>query len=188
MGVVPRRPVAVVAVFGLTVVAAACGMSPQPVEPSAIGGRAEAQGFVLEVHLPSDTYAVTDTIPVLTTVTWTGEPGKGQIWGSGTGPVTFAFQEIGGTKRVMGGAMTADCGMTEFPSGAAVSVPFRKSGGWAGEDPNSAFYQAWFKDPLLHLPAGHWQVRIDLGGYLTPCDANSKALAATVGPIDLLIR
>ena len=191
----PRRPGAMsraVALFGLVLavlVGAACNSAPAPsADPAPIGGRVVAAGFVLEVRLPSETYAVADSIPVTTTLTWTGAPGGGKIWGSGSGPMTFGFQEIGGGRRAMGGVMTSDCGMKEFPAGQAVAIPLGKSGGWNGDDPNAAFYRAWVKDPLLHLPIGHWQMRVSLGGYLAPCGLKEKTIEATLGPIDILVR
>ena len=157
-------------------------------EPMAIGGRATAAGFVLEVRLPSQTVAAIDAIPVATTLTWTGAPGQGRIWGSGSGPVTFAIEEVGGGRRTMGGAMTADCAMRDFPAGVPTEIPFRKSGGWTGEDPNADFYAAWFKDPLLHLPAGRWKLTVSVGGYLAPCERGARAIEAAVGPFEILVR
>ena len=157
-------------------------------EPAAVGGRADAAGFVLEVRLPSRTFATIDVIPVATTLTWTGAPGQGRIWGSGSGPVTFAIEEVGGSLRMMGGAMTADCRMTEYPAGVRTEIPFRKSGGWTAEDPNADFYTAWFKDPLLHLPAGRWRLTVSVGGFLAPCEQGARTLGASVGPIEFLVR
>lgn len=157
-------------------------------EPTAIGGRTTAAGFVLEVRLPSQTFAAIDAIPVATTLTWTGQPGEGRIWGSGSGPVTFAIEEVGGGRRMMGGAMTADCRMTDFPAGVPTEIPFRKSGGWPAEDPNADFYTAWFKDPVLHLPAGRWKLTVSAGGFLAPCEQGARALQASVGPIEILVR
>ncbi|HUQ79232.1 MAG TPA: hypothetical protein VM427_10240 [Patescibacteria group bacterium] len=170
-------------------VAAACDAGPSSTDqPVAVGGRVVAEGFVLEVRLPSQTFATTDAIPVRTTLTWTGAPGGGRIWGSGSGPVSFTFNELGGAGRTMGGAMTADCGMKEFPAGVPTEITVAKSGGWTGEDPNAAFYQAWYKDPALHLPAGRWQMRVSVGGFLAPCEMGARTIEASVGPIDLLVR
>jgi hypothetical protein len=172
---------------GLAAVACGAGTGPSD-EPHLVGCRVEQAGWVLEVVLPSDRYAPTDAIPVQTTVTWTGAPGRGSIWGSGSGPVSFLFLEIGGAGRTMNGAMTSDCAQRDFAAGEPVTIPLGKSGGWTAEDPNAAFYQAWYRDPLLHLPSGHWQLRVSLDGMLAPCDANAARLDATVGPIDLLIE
>lgn len=173
----------------VVLVAAACDTGPSATDgPIAIGGRVAAEGFVLEVRLPAQTYAPTDAIPVTTTLTWTGAPGGGRIWGSGSGPVSFTFTEVGGARRMMGGAMTADCGMKEFGQGVATVIPIGKSVGWTGEDPNAAFYQAWFKDPVLHLPTGHWQMAVSVGGYLAPCELGARTIEAALGPIDIVIR
>lgn len=173
----------------VSIIGSACAAGPSPAdEPVAIGGRVVAGGFVLEVRLPTQTFAPTDSIPVITTLTWTGAPGAGRIWGSGSGPVSFMFTEVGGAGRTMGGAMTADCTMTEFAPGVPTAIPLGKSGGWTGDDPNAAFYQAWYKDPALHLPTGHWQLRVAVGGFLVPCEMGAPTIEASIGPIDILIR
>lgn len=170
-------------------VAAACDTGPAPTdEPVAVGGRIVASGFVLEVRLPAPAYAPTDAIPVTTTLTWTGAPGGGRIWGSGGGPVSFLFTEVGGAGRTMGGLMTADCAMHEFAPGVATAIPLGKGAAWTAEDPNAAFYQAWSNDPVLHLPVGHWQLRASVSGFLAPCEMGAKTIEAAVGPIDILIR
>jgi hypothetical protein len=34
----------------------------------------------------------------------------------------------------------------------------RPSGGWSGADPNADFYNPFFHDPVVHLPAGDWMI------------------------------
>jgi hypothetical protein len=184
-----RRPLHSLAVVLVLLVAVGCDADPAATDlPTAVGGRVVADGFILEVRLPSAAYAPEDAIPLGATVTWTGEPGRGRIWGSGMGPVSYFFTEVGGAKRVMGGAMTADCTMKEFAAGVPTAVPLRKSGAWTDKDPNGPFYQAWFKDPLLHLPTGRWHVSVTLGGYLAQCALDAKAIEAVIGPIEIIVR
>ncbi len=172
----------------LILAVAGCDLGPSAEESVAIGARVVAEGFVLDLRLPADTFAPTDAIPVTTTLTWTGAPGAGRIWGSGSGPISFTFNEVGGASRAMGGVMTADCTMTEFAPGVATVIPLGKGAAWTADDPNAVFYEAWSKDPVLHLPIGHWQVRASVGGFLAPCEMGAKSIEASVGPIDILVR
>ncbi len=175
--------------FAAGVVAAGCDASPDPVDaPVPIGIRAENQGFLLQVSLPSQAFASADAIPVTTTLTWTGPAARASIWGSGSGPVEFLITEVGGGRRSMGGAMTADCRPSSYPRGVPVDVPLVKSGGYSGDDPNAAFYQAWYADPVLRLPAGRWQLRVTAIGFLAPCAAGAPELDLATAPIELLIR
>jgi hypothetical protein len=181
-------PVAPAALIVLTVIVGACTGPPPVDEPRATGARVEAKGFVLEVRLPSDSYAVTDAIPIATTLTWTGAPGRGQVWSSTEGPVAFLFKEVGGRFRAMGGGSDLVCARHDFPAGQPIAIPLGRSGGWDDTDPNAAFYRAWYRDPLLHLPEGHWRLSVTMDGMLAPCDANAPVVQARLDPIDLFIR
>jgi hypothetical protein len=39
-----------------------------------------------------------------------------------------------------------------------LSSRLTKSGGFTAEDPDAAFYQAFFADPVVRLPAGEWRI------------------------------
>jgi hypothetical protein len=127
------------------VLLAACGSDPAPSDgPAAVPvtGEGADAGFVLQVTLPSAAFAASDAIAVATTVMWQGAAAKAGIWGSGMGPVSFVFTEVGGFNRTMGGVMSGDCGLKEFPRGVPVAIPFQKAGAYSGDDPQAAFYRA----------------------------------------------
>jgi hypothetical protein len=149
---------------------------------------AEADGFSLQVGLPKSSFASTDVIPVQATLTWVGAAPKAAIWGSGVGPVSLVFVEVGGRGRTLGGVMTSDCVQTEYARGAPVAILLRKSASYVGDDPEAAFYEAWNADPELRLPAGHWQIQVSAGGFLAPCEANAPELRLRLPPIDLDIH
>ena len=180
---------ALLLVLALSLAVASCGSTvPAPDAPSPIVGRVENGGFVLEVMLPRQQFSTTDAIPVQTTLTWTGAAPRGELWGSGSGPVSFLLTELGPPRRAMGGGMTLDCTSTEFARGVPTPVPFAKGGGWDETDPNKDFYRAWYADPILRLPAGRWQLTIRAEGMLAPCDLDAPRFDATIGPIELDIR
>lgn len=173
---------------GVAIVALASGACDATPAPSAApGGRAMANGFVLETSLPKDVWAPDEAIDVRTTLTYVGPEDAAGVWGSGSGLVSFVLAEVGGTKSV-GGAARSDCRPYRFARGVATDIPFAKSGGWSADDPNAAFYQAFFADRLLHLPPGRWSLQVSADGMLAPCAADAPRLAATIPAIVLTIR
>jgi len=189
--VMPARRLAVAWVVGVALLAAGCDAAgPEPARTSggsALDLRSEQAGFVLEVHLPSTAFTIEDTIPLETTLTWTGPKAKTTVWGSGSGLVTFLYGELGGAGRSMGGVMTADCHAYDLQRNVPLVVPPGKGWSTVGEDPNLAFYQAWAADPVLHLPSGTWRIVVASDGLLAPCDAAAAPLKQSI-PFELTIR
>ena len=90
--------------------------------------------------------------------------------------VTFSFAEMTGRHRTIGAGGTDDCVKREFAKGIATPIPFGKSGGWGAEDPDAAFYEAFFRDPQLHLSPGRWRILAHAGGFLAECAADAPEL------------
>lgn len=149
---------------------------------------AEADGFSLQVGVPRSSFASTDAIPVQATLTWLGAAQKAAIWGSGMGPASYTFVEVGGRGRTLGGVMTADCVKAEYTRGVPVAIPLRKGAAYSADDPQAAFFEAWNADPVFRLPAGHWQIQVSVDGLLGPCQASAPELRLRLPPIDLEIH
>ena len=190
------RDLAVLAVLApaALAVSAACAPAPTPGGSSelAVGpvsARSVDEGFALEVSVPRAAFSTIEAIPVTTTLTWVGGAPSGTIWGSADGPVAFTFEELTG-RRAMGGALQAGCVPMRFLRGLAVDVPFRKQAGRGGDDGFGAFYDAWFSDPELRLPAGRWRLNVSIVGSPAPCAAGAPDLQLGLRPtwIELLIR
>ena len=158
------------------------GCSSDPAAETPLTTVAQGQGFVLAVALPTDHFTSGQAIDVRTTLTWTGPAPNVTIWGSGMGPVGFLFEELTGRQRKIGGVMTADCSQHSYVRGVATPIPLGKSAAWTAADPDAAFFQAFAKDPLLHLPAGRWRITAELSGYLAECamDAPGVSLKAVL--------
>ncbi len=90
-----------------------CTSEPPPA-PTPLTAVAADKGFVLSMAVPSDRFAVGQAIDVRTTLTWTGPEPTVTVWGSGSGPVGFLFEELTGRQRRIGGAMTSDCGQHRY--------------------------------------------------------------------------
>jgi hypothetical protein len=170
----------------LVLVLSACGSAPAPTDaPSPIGFQAFSQGFVLQVSTPGEVWSSADAIVLMTTLTWTGVAPNGTLWGSGSGPATLAFEEVGGAGRSMGGGGTDDCASTVYARGVAVPIKPGKTAGWDAGDPNAAFYEAWARDPLLHLPPGRWRLTLGVDGYLNTCGGPPVRMSI---PLEIIVR
>jgi hypothetical protein len=101
-------------------------------------------------------WRTSDAITGQATLSYLGSGGV-DIGSSGTGPLNFVFEEVGGTRH-MGGAFTSDLVIRRLDAGKPITSPIMKSGGWNGDDPNAEFYRSWIEDPQLHLPAGDWTI------------------------------
>ena len=100
---------------------------------------------------PRGAYGTNDSIRPVATVTYLG-PLAAETTFHATSPVGFRIEEIGGD-RLMSGATRLPCGSTELARGAPALYPFAKSG-----DTSSGFDEAWYRDPVLRLPAGTWRI------------------------------
>ena len=164
--------------MAIVVAALLCGCSTEPspdaTPPTAV---AQGQGFVLAMALPTDHFAPGQAIDVRTTLAWTGRAPNVTIWGSGTGPVGFLFEELTGRHRKMGGLMTSDCSNHSYARGVATPIPLAKTASWNGDDPDGAFFEEFAKDPLLHLPTGRWRITAELGGYLAQCAMDAPGIS-----------
>ena len=164
----------------------ACDAELTPVDPPA-AARAEGGGFILEAGVPKVRWSPEEAIEVVSSLTFVGPAPRQTIWASGSGVVAFAIAEIGGRRR-MGGAATADCFPYPYERAVKTAVPFRKSGGWTGDDPDGAFYAAFFRDPQLHLPMGRWRITASVSGFLAECGANAPPLELELAPIYVEVR
>ena len=122
--------------------------SPQPL--------VRAGEFTLEISSPRDTWSAGEPIEVIATLTYLGASSD-IIYGPEPDPLSLGEREIGGT-RDMPASLTYYGGSVQIGPEPLV-VEYRKSGGWSpGDDPNEAFYEQFFADPELRLPAGRWEV------------------------------
>lgn len=156
------------AVLGLTVVlAAACGSTPSSSASSdgPIGRSVREAPFALELVVGKARYAPDQPIEAQATLHFLGPEGRIEISGSGDGPIFFRLEEVDGP-RDMGPAWSDDC--ASHTIAGTVTRPFIKGGGWSADDPNAAFYRAFFADPLFRLPAGRWRISAIADFYAMP--------------------
>jgi hypothetical protein len=163
--------------LGLVLLGAACG-DARPSHPSGapedgtapVEARARDARFELVLRLPRLTWAAGEPIEAEASLTYLGPADRIEVSGSGSGLVLFGLEQVEGPVRFLGAA-TADCVPRTLDRGVPVVVPYRKSGGFSDDDPNAAWYRAFFADPLLRLPPGSWRLSATADGYLgNGCD------------------
>jgi hypothetical protein len=123
--------------------------------------------WVLTIGSPQSRWSVGDAIVVEAELRYIGPAEGTEYFGSGSGPLAFGLEEVGGTRKVYG-ASTLDCARHEIRPDTPLVVPYAKSGGFSGEDPNAAFYTEFLEDPLLHLPHGQWVVGVNASLSMPP--------------------
>ena len=168
--------------------ATATSPAPDPTEPSGepvvLDGR--DAGFALTLRIGSDAVDAGAPIDVAATLTWEGADPQASIWASGGGPVSFGIKQIDGD-IVLDAVQTADCAQHDYTRGVPVPVPFRKSGGFAEDDPNADFYRVYFADPVLRLPSGRWRIAATASGFLVPCEMDAPMVEISL-EAEILVR
>jgi hypothetical protein len=158
--------------------------SPSPSGAIALvtGDEARDGDFRLTMEVGAATYPAGEPIVAGATLTYLGPSPTATAWGSGSGLVTIALEQLDGPLDP-GGAGQDDCRGYDFVWGVPQVIPYEKSGGWSADDPNAAWYSTFFKDPVLRLPAGTWRLtaRLDATiGDTCSADTGRHELATSV--------
>ncbi|HEX7949792.1 MAG TPA: hypothetical protein VF494_05545 [Candidatus Limnocylindrales bacterium] len=119
--------------------------------------------FSLSMTLDHNRYRAGQPIRLTTTLLYSGPEAKVVLWtNSSPGVVGFDVVQQGGPLSMLGGG-TSDCVSESVTKGQAQAVVFSKIGGWSNDDRYAAFYEGYYKDPQLRLPAGTWQISAKSG-------------------------
>jgi hypothetical protein len=135
--------------------------TPTPAAPTPAPTPAQAtdtQGhYQLVFELPRTDWRTSDAITGEATLSLIGADAV-DFSSSGSGPIVFSFDEIGGSWHVTG-LGTPSCQTGRFKAGQPFSSPIKKSGHVISADPQpSDFDRLFMMDPVVHLPAGDWTI------------------------------
>ncbi len=169
----PRRFAIVLAV----ILGACAGSTPSTTDSPATAEDAEGL-FHLAFTLPRTTWGAGESIEGQSRLSLSAV-GPVTIVGPGGGVLGFGFAEVGG-RRQMGPAMTADCATHWIAGDEPILSPITKSGGYSTDGPDAAFYRAFFADPLVHLPAGEWDITAVAEFAEDECGGPAHSLKATI--------
>ena len=136
--------------------------------------------FRLTISAPRTVWRTDEVIELGATLEYFGTPRETTLRGSGSGPVVFSLVELTGERR-MGAAYTSDCATHVIGVDDPIVTPYQKSGGYSADEPDAAFWEAFFADPELHLPPGQWRVTAEaLFDDGPDCTANPVQLSASI--------
>lgn len=115
--------------------------------------------FQLSIYLDKDTYASDEVIFCYATLEYIGEEDSITIYSSDP-LVGFGIRD----DKLFHGEYGRDTILMEttFRKGHVVKYDFSKSGGWSGDDPNAKFYEEFYRDPNLILPAGEYEISAEI--------------------------
>jgi hypothetical protein len=130
---------------------AAASPAPTPAQATDTQGK-----YRLVFELPRTDWRASDAITGEATLSLIGADAV-DFGASGSGPLAFSFEEIGGSRHVDGHG-TPDCRGYRLEAGKPVFSPIKKSGGYSADAPPSDFNRWFMTDPLVHLPAGDWTI------------------------------
>jgi hypothetical protein len=100
--------------------------------------------------------------------------------GSGSGLIGFSLEELTGDRR-MGAAYNSDCASHLISWDDPIVAPYAKSGGFSPDDPDAAFWEAFFADPEFHLPPGQWRITAETSLDNGPdCTANPTRISTSI--------
>src|SRR5450759_545244 len=116
--------------------------APTPAQATDTQGR-----YRLVFEMPRTDWRASDAITGQATLSLIGSDAV-DFGASGSGPIAFSFEEIGGSRSV-GGHGTPDCRGYRLEAGKPVSSPLKKSGGYSGDAAPSDFNRWFMTDPLF---------------------------------------
>jgi hypothetical protein len=128
--------------------------------------------FRLTLELDHSVWHVGQPITGRVRLEWLG-PGVTIARGSGSGVLGVDVHQVNGS-IVLGWGGTDDCASYNIGASAPIVAGLTKNGGWSADDPNAAFYEAFFKDPLYRLPAGDWEFKGQADVYVRECEAGGE--------------
>jgi hypothetical protein len=180
---VNRRIVLVLATASVVIVAALAvqrwtnGLqaSPAPavVPALAVEGNDGDASFAVRIRAEPALYRSGQPIHITAWLTYAGPKGQERLMGSGSGIVLFSWEQQDGRLRQEAVA-TADCVPYTIARGQARAVPFAKTGAFSGDDPDVAFWQQYFADPVFRLPVGRYRIHAVTGFFVGDCGAGPE--------------
>jgi hypothetical protein len=163
-------------------VPAAASTSPHPpaaIPAGAVEGNDAEPWFKLRIRAGPGVYRAGEPIQVWAWLTYTGPKPQEKLVASGSGLVQFSWEQQDGQRR-QDGAGTADCAPYSIDRTQVLAVPFAKSGGFSGDDPDAGFWRQYFQDPVLRLPAGRYRIHALTNFFVGECGGPEHRLDAAV--------
>jgi hypothetical protein len=154
------------------------GKLTTPAVPPSVMSEARGGPFLLTIIADAAQRAGAP-IHVHATATYDGGQARAEAFSPGSGPLQFWLRQIGGDISVIGGG-PADCVSKPIARGEIARSAYVKAGGYEPRGPNAAFYERFFGEPQLLLPAGLWEIGVTLNISLEGCALAADTARASV--------
>lgn len=133
--------------------------------------------FTVTVSIPNAQVTTTTAIEPVARFGYIGPLASVDV-NHGAPLVYWSIRELGGQRMMIGGVDTV-CLQSTLVAGQIAKQEFAKSGE-ISEDPRTGFDLAWFRQPQLRLPAGHWSIIATFDGYLGACGGERHQVSPAV--------
>ena len=121
--------------------------------------------FIMTLNSDRHTYSTADVISIWGTLAYVGDYDRIEIW---HGCPFMIFSISGGDEldfgMALGGAVSEILVSSVLERGIVYHFVYQKSGGWSADDPNAAFWEAFFSEADLLLPVGEYVITLS-GGF-----------------------
>ena len=117
--------------------------------------------FILSIFSDKEVYSTADSIQVWATLEYIGDYDEITIWHS---LPAIIFTITDGNAFNMDGLVADVLEKTILQRGEVYRFEFQKSGGWSADDPDADFWQRFFLEEDLRLPAGEYAITV-IGGF-----------------------
>ena len=137
-----------------------CGAEPAPLQPSvepppAQNSKSEDSNFVMNLYSDYPVYKTTDSIKIWATLKYIGSGDSVRIW-HGEPYVTFSITD-GKDFHVDPVVLTIQTS-TVLEKNMLQYFNYEKSGAWDADDPNADFWEKFYEEKELFLPAGQYTI------------------------------
>jgi len=123
-----------------------------------------ANDFVLTLHADKDTYSTDEAIHIGATLEYVGQKEKITIW-HGLPYIVFSITD--GADFNVNGIIQTVLTSSVLYKGEQYHFDYVKSGGYDPDAPDGAFWESFFQEKELRLPAGTYTISADGAFYLS---------------------
>jgi hypothetical protein len=176
-----HRAVATVLALGLVVACSSAPTSGPRTSPQPAEQTAEDAQFRLTFRMASSIQHAGEPIDLQTTLAYLGTDVAVIVGSDWSPPVWFGLEHIDGDLDLDGPISLLTCQLTPLDAGVPLQIPFIKNGGYSSDDPDAAYWKAFFDDRVFRLPAGRWRLSANFQGMTSDrCEGAIHRLRAAL--------
>lgn len=140
-----------------------------------VGDDTQDGSVQLTLTSPHGRYKAGDPIEVVAGLTNGGSGASITTYGGSDGPVIFWLRQVDGPV-VIDPIVLMDCtNQVTLPPNEPLQIPFKtKTGTVPSGAPNPEYWQSWFRDPVLRLPTGTWEISATPNFTLGGCGSKTS--------------